>query len=80
MAIIKGLEWSDQGQRYRCVGIRPHTRADGAKTELADIQSNCATCGQPFVFSVPAGAAKVAVSRRCATHKRPGCRVRRRAA
>ncbi len=63
-----------QGQRYRIEGYQPHTRRDGAATELMRVSSTCAECGAPFE-SVTSVAARW-FSRRCPEHRKPGVRVR----
>lgn len=41
------------GQEFRLVGERPHTRKDGSPTTLGIWESNCVVCGAAFTVSVP---------------------------
>jgi len=68
-----------RGQLYECIGERLHIRKDGEVITLAVWRSYCARCGAAFEFATPAGAA-FSPNRRCASHKRPGSRVRKVAA
>ncbi len=63
------------GQRYRCIGIEPHTRADGSATSLATWESECAECGDTFSFETPELASKFNPNRRCEKHRRRGVKV-----
>ena len=68
------------GQRYIAVAAKPYTRADGTETQIIVWESPCADCGEPFLCPAPAAAARFQPNRRCPKHKRPGQRVRERAA
>lgn len=63
-----------RGQRYECVGLRPHRTRDGRITTLAVWETYCAACGAPFEALTPAGG-KFEPNRRCAAHRAPGRRV-----
>ena len=61
-------------QIYICVGSKPYYRRDGTKTQ--HWKSSCDTCGELFVFKVPAAPAKFWPNRRCNKHKSLGLRAR----
>lgn len=64
---------ADENQ-YRLLGSRPYQRKDGAMSELSDWESDCASCGAPFVVSLPVSQtpATKAVNRRCERCKAAG--------
>lgn len=67
------------GQMYVCERIVPHVRRDGVKIELAVWRSKCAECKQPFTFKRSQDPfAPFAPARRCAKHKRPGVKVKKK--
>ncbi len=63
-----------RGQAYRLIEIVPHTRRDGAQTELRVWVSHCADCGAEFVTKSPAS--QKPEGRRCDLHKSPGRKVK----
>lgn len=58
------------GQEYRPLGIRPHTRLDGAETALIDWETDCPICGVVFVISTSILGKEP--RRRCEQCKAPG--------
>jgi hypothetical protein len=64
-----------KGQVYEVVESRPYRRRDGSETALLIWQTACAECCEAFTFTTPADLARFEPNRRCAKHKRPGCRV-----
>lgn len=59
-------------QRYVCEQIRPVRCSDGSHSKIADLRSECATCGAQFTFSTGLTGAKFYPNRRCDRHKRKG--------
>jgi hypothetical protein len=64
-----------KGQIYFCGGLRPHTRKDGIVSELRAWRTECADCGETFVFSASATAKAISPNRRCKAHAKPGIAV-----
>ena len=65
-----------EGQKFVLVGVRSHTRLDGAETVLTDWQAQYPDCGAQF--QVTQGAFfRCPPRRRCDDCKRPGVRVRK---
>ena len=64
-----------KGQRYVAIAQFPHIRTDGTETALTRWVSNCAGCGERFLFTTPAFATKFQPNRRCQRCKQPGCRA-----
>ena len=48
-----GFGWNSDGQIFRPVGLRPHTRKDGSLTTLVEWESSCAKCSKPFAMTTP---------------------------
>jgi hypothetical protein len=65
------------GQTYRFVAEQPYIRTDGQPSRVLVFASHCAQCGREFEFKCSA-ASKFSPNRRCADHRAPGRRVRRR--
>ena len=66
------------GQEYFALGTEPYIRkTDGRPTTLRRWRSRCAECGRPFEF-FRSIRVRFAPNRRCAVHRKPGVRVRRR--
>jgi 5-methylcytosine-specific restriction endonuclease McrA len=64
-----------KGQIYYCEGPRPYTRKDGIVSELREWRTECAVCGEVFVFSTSATAKAISPNRRCKAHAKPGITV-----
>lgn len=75
----RGLTRDYGGQLFEQVGVDPHTRVDGSRTQLIVWQSACMECGEAFTFRTPIAASKFQPNRRCAKHRRPGSKARRKA-
>ena len=73
---MRGKTHAYKGQVYVAAREIPHTRRDGKATTLIVWASRCADCGGRFTFTLPAKKSHFAPSRRCASHKRPGARVK----
>lgn len=71
-----GLERLYRGQHYRLIDEEPHVCRDGRHTLLGLWESECAECGEPFLFHIPLRAKRFQPNRRCQRHKRPGARVK----
>ncbi len=76
MMWFEGKIIMQNGQRYTCVGSKPHKGRDGGTVTLVRWKSLCATCSKPFEAAYVDGAAP-SLSRRCAKHKKPGVPVKR---
>lgn len=64
------------GQTYVAIDSFERDRKDGTVAVILKWQSACVQCGELFVFTAPAAAAKFNPNRRCQKHKRPGFRVK----
>ena len=53
------------GQRYVHIADRPHERRDGSFTVLHVWQTECRTCGHPFIIEAPHKPVPPAPNRRC---------------
>lgn len=62
------------GQRYVCVGWRPHIRVDGEPAILILWATRCAECGASTQFT--ASVDRGPENRRCRQHAAPGRKVR----
>lgn len=65
-----------KGQFYRLIDNEPHTCRDGRETLLGLWETECAVCGESFLFRIPLRASRFEPNRRCQKHKRPGHRVK----
>jgi hypothetical protein len=61
-----------RGQRYRRLGIKQHSRADGSVTQFGVWQSRCPTCGGLFTFTSSRTTRLRWPNRRCPAHRAPG--------
>jgi hypothetical protein len=70
------IEHFYRGQRYVRQNESPYIRDDGTKTKIAEWETECATCGEPFVFATTAKIRHLRwPPRRCKKHRQPGVKV-----
>lgn len=70
-----GQEFVTQDQRHTVIEIRPVDRRDGAKTEIAEMESACVVCGKAFRYTTALAGDVFYPTRRCKAHKARGQRV-----
>lgn len=73
---FEGKVIAQNGQRYTCLGSKPHTNRNGEIVTLVRWRSLCATCKKPFEAALVDGSS-ASLSRRCQKHKKPGVPVKR---